>query len=66
MDISSNAGVSAALAATQSAQSGDVQMTMLSSALKMQASSAAQLLQALPPPVLATSGTLGTRVNNYA
>ena len=45
---------------------GQAALSVLKKALDMQASSAALMLQALPQPALATSGTLGTRVNAYA
>jgi hypothetical protein len=32
----------------------------------LQANAVAQLLQGLPQPALATSGTLGTQINTYA
>jgi hypothetical protein len=40
--------------------------SVLKKALDLQASSAAQLIQSLPQPALATSGTLGTQVNAFA
>lgn len=60
----------AAVSNASNAEPGSVQGTaavaVLKKALQAQASSAAQLIQALPQPALATSGTLGTRVNTYA
>jgi len=45
----------------------DVQTTMLKKALDQDASTAAQLIAALPaPPPLATGGSVGTRVNTLA
>ena len=62
--------IGATVANASSADLGTVQgqaaLSVLKKALDMQASSAALMLQALPQPVLATSGTLGTRVNAYA
>ena len=45
---------------------GAINITVLKKALDVQASAAATLLQALPQPALATSGTLGTQVNTFA
>lgn len=60
----------AAVSNASSADLGSVQgaaaVVVLKKALQAQASSAAQLIQALPQPALASSGTLGTRVNTYA
>lgn len=60
----------AATAAASSADLGTVQgpaaVSMLKKALTLQASSAAQLIEALPQPGLASSGTIGTQVNHYA
>ena len=62
--------IGATVANASSADLGTVQgqaaLSVLKKALDMQASSAALMLQALPQPALATSGTLGTRVNAYA
>jgi len=66
MDISSNPGVSAATAAAQGPYAGSVQTLMLRKALDLQAADAATLIAALPPPVLATSGSVGTRINTTA
>ena len=52
------------------AEAGTVQgaaaLMMLRKTMDQQASTAAQLLEALPKPALASSGALGTRVNAYA
>lgn len=45
---------------------GAASISVLRKALDQQASSAAQLLQALPQPALASSGSLGTQLNVYA
>ena len=62
--------IGATVANASSADLGTVQgqaaLSVLKKALDMQASSAALMLQALPQPALATSGTLGTQVNTYA
>lgn len=59
-----------ATAAASSADLGTVQghaaVTVLKKALNLQASSAAQLIDALPQPALASSGSLGTQFNRYA
>jgi len=58
--------------ATQAASPGqgvpaDVQTTMLRKALDQAASTAAQLIAAVPaPPPLASSGPVGTRINTVA
>jgi len=45
----------------------DVQTAMLKKALDQDAASVAQLIAAVPaPPPLATSGSVGTRVNTLA
>ena len=53
-----------ALSAAQTSEA--VNVTVLKKAIDIQADAAATLLQALPQPSLATSGTLGTQVNVYA
>ncbi len=53
---------SASLGSVQGAAS----VSVLKKAMNAQASSAAQLIEALPQPALATSGTVGTRVNAVA
>lgn len=62
--------VSSATAAASNAVPGSVQgsaaVMVLKKAIDSQASSAAQLIAALPQPALATSGTLGTQLNRYA
>jgi len=66
MDISSSSMVSSAVAGISS-ESGDAQVAVLKKALDSQAQAAAGLIDALPqPPSLATTGSLGTRVNTYA
>ena len=66
MNISSSTAVQAATAAAQSSTSDAVNMLVLKKALNQQASSAMQLLQALPQPPLATQGSVGTKVNTFA
>ena len=66
MNISSSTAVQAATAAAQSSTSDAVNMLVLKKALNQQASSAMQLLQALPQPPLATLGAVVTKVNTFA
>ena len=66
MDSVIGATVANASAADLGTMQGQAALSVLKKALDMQASSAALMLQALPQPALATSGTLGTRVNAYA
>jgi len=67
MDISlTNAIVSTATAQASRATADAVHINVLKKALDVQASAAATLLQALPQPALATSGSLGTQVNTFA
>lgn len=59
-----------AVAAASSAGPGTVQgsaaLPVLKKAIHSQAEEAAQLVEALPQPALATSGSVGTQVNSYA
>ncbi len=67
MNIASTPAVQAASAAAQADSSDAVNILVLKKALNQQAVAAATLLQALPqPPALASSGSLGTRVNTFA
>jgi len=67
MNVStSSAVVGNASAANLGSVQGQASVSVLRKSLDLQESSAAQLLQALPQPALATSGTLGTRLNAYA
>lgn len=67
MNISSSTATQVATNAA-SAPGGDaLNVLVLKKALNAQAAGAAALIQALPtPPALATSGSLGTRVNTLA
>ena len=49
---------------TQTAQA--VQVSVLKKSMESQEHAAMALLQALPQPALAASGSLGTQVNTYA
>jgi|JI10StandDraft_1071094.scaffolds.fasta_scaffold1760428_2 hypothetical protein len=62
----SSATVSAASSADPGSVQGAAAISVLKQALNSQASSAMQLIQALPQASLATSGSLGTRVNTFA
>jgi hypothetical protein len=67
MDISSNAAVGAAITAAQSTSAGDAQALVLGVALNSQAQNTAALIQSIPQnTALASSGTVGTRLNTYA
>lgn len=67
MDVAlSNSIVSTATALASRENSDALNIRVLKKALDIQANSAATLLQALPQPPLATSGTLGTQVNTFA
>lgn len=65
MEAVSSATVSNASTADPGAVSGAASLLVLKKALNMQASAAAQLIQALPQPALATAGSLGTKVNTF-
>lgn len=66
MNISSSTAVQAAVAADQANPSDAINILVLKKAINQQASSAMQLLQALPQPPLATEGSVGTKVNTFA
>jgi hypothetical protein len=54
------------VAAAQSPSASSIQVSVLSQALNMQAASANALLQAIPQLAqLATSGSIGTKLNTY-
>jgi hypothetical protein len=65
MEAVSSATVANASAADPGTVAGAASLLVLKKALNMQASSAAQVIQALQQPALATSGALGTRVNTF-
>ncbi|CAM3446926.1 YjfB family protein [Paracidovorax anthurii] len=67
MDVSlSQSVVNTATALASQKTSDAVNITVLKKAIDIQKTSAAQLLEALPQPQLATSGSLGTQVNTFA
>lgn len=65
MDAVSSATAQASLADPGSVQ-GAAAVSVLKKALDLQAASAVQLIESLPQPPLASSGSVGTRVNTYA
>ncbi|HRL99694.1 MAG TPA: YjfB family protein [Acidovorax sp.] len=67
MDVAlTNSIVNTATALASAKTSDAVNVTVLKKAIDMQEVTTATLLQALPQPQLATSGTLGTQVNTFA
>jgi malonyl CoA-acyl carrier protein transacylase len=60
------AAVANASSADLGTSQGVASVLVLKKAMTLQAQSAAQLLQALPQPALATEGSVGTRVNTFA
>ena len=67
MDAVNNATVSNASNADASTAQGQAHLMMLKKALEVQSTTAAQLIEALPkPPSLASSGSVGTKVNTFA
>jgi len=67
MDVSLSQSIVSTAAGMASQKTSDaVNVAVLKKAIDIQQSSAEQLLQALPQPPLATSGSLGTQVNTFA
>ena len=66
MDAVASALVAAAGDAAPDTVQGAAAVSVLKKALDLQAASAAQLIQALPQPSLATSCLVGTQVNTFA
>lgn len=67
MNIASTPAVQAASAAAQGSTADAVNILVLKKALNQQAVAAATLLQTLPPvPPLATTGSVGTKLNTFA
>ena len=66
MDAVNNSIVMNAGAADTGSVAAEASLAVLKKSLNQQASAAAELIAALPQPTLATSGSLGTRVNTYA
>ena len=67
MNISSTPAVQSATSAAGASESDAVNVLVLKKALDIQAAAAATLLQSLPQlPALASTGSVGTRVNTFA
>ena len=66
MDSVSSATVTNASSADLGTIQGSASLSVLKKALDQQVASAAQLIAAVPQPGLATSGSVGTKVNTYA
>ena len=66
MDPINSSTVMNASAADLGSVQGAASVAVLKKSMDQQASAAAQLIAALPQPALATSGSLGTRVNAFA
>jgi hypothetical protein len=67
MNISNNAAVNSAVAATESSSAGSIQTAVLGAVLGSQGQNVLSLIQSIPQPAaLATSGSIGTRLNTYA
>ncbi|MBC7481908.1 MAG: putative motility protein [Rhizobacter sp.] len=66
MDSITRSATAAASSADLGTVQGNAAVSVLKKALNQQASSAAQLIEALPQPALATSGAIGTQVSRYA
>ena len=67
MDAVNNATVNNASNADASTVQGQASIQMLKKSMDLQAQAAAQLISALPKqPSLATSGSVGTKVNTFA
>lgn len=66
MDSVNSAIVTSASSADLSTIQGTASVLVMKKALDAQASGAMQLIAALPQPALATSGTMGTKVNTFA
>ena len=66
MDSVNSAIVNNASSADLSTIQGTASVLVMKKALDAQTAGAAQLIAALPQPALATSGTVGTKVNTFA
>lgn len=66
MDVVTSSAASSASAATPGSVQGAASVRVLKKAMDLQAASATQLIASLPQPALATSGSLGTKVNTFA
>ncbi|OYU45710.1 MAG: hypothetical protein CFE44_06055 [Burkholderiales bacterium PBB4] len=66
MNLSPTSAVQTATSAAAASAGDALHLLVLKKALNLQAVGAATLLQALPEPPLATSGSVGTRLNTFA
>jgi len=66
MDSVNSATVASASSASLGTVQGVAGVLVLKKSMDQQASAVAQLIAALPQVTLATSGSLGTRVNTFA
>jgi Putative motility protein len=66
MESVNSATVTNANSADLSTVQGAVSVSVMKKALDVQAAAATQLIASLPQPALATSGTVGTKVNTFA
>ena len=65
MDAMSLNAVNTASSANSSTVQGYAAMSVMKKAINLQAASTAQLIQSIPQPALASSGSLGTQVNAF-
>ncbi|MFT4101183.1 MAG: putative motility protein [Burkholderiaceae bacterium] len=65
-DLTINAAISAVMAMQRVRSVNEAQLLMYRKALDLSAASVQSMIETLPQPALATSGTLGTRLNVYA
>jgi hypothetical protein len=66
MDAMSLSTVNNASSADLSTVQGNAAVSVMKKAMNLQAASTAQLIQSIPQPALASSGSLGTQVNAFA
>jgi hypothetical protein len=66
MDPISSASAVTPTAAPEGTVQASAGISVMKKSENLQAAAVAELLQALPQPALATTGTLGTQVNTYA
>jgi Putative motility protein len=66
MDAMSLSAVNNASNADLSTVQGAAAVSVMKKAMNLQAASTLQLIQSLPQPALASSGSLGTQVNTFA
>jgi Putative motility protein len=66
MNLTSTTGAPATTTAAAGSTAESAQIAVMKKARDLQSANAATLLQSLPQPALASSGTLGTNVNTYA